>query len=171
MKLRRAERSSPSRPVPQLDWPFIQISIDASHSHRIVFPCLRHVMRLRRARDVIPSQPRRMAASSLVCRIHAAWSSSRPNAELRRRWPATGESRHESWPISTNQRADAMSPAPTEVKVTLGAAGSGAVVNLAAQPTEPGQFASEPGNYADELRGHIDFQVDGKPGQATFSFR
>ena len=36
----------------------------------------------------------------------------------------------------------AMSPAPTDVKVTFGAAGSGTVVNLAAQATEPSEFAS-----------------------------
>jgi hypothetical protein len=65
----------------------------------------------------------------------------------------------------------AMSPAPTDVKVTLGAAGSGTVVTLAPQSTEPGQFAAEPGNYPDELRGQIDFQLDGKPVQARFSFR
>ena len=64
-----------------------------------------------------------------------------------------------------------MSPAPTDVKVTLGAAGSGTVVTLAPQSTAPGGFASEPGIYPDELRGQIDFQLDGKPVQATFSFR
>jgi hypothetical protein len=64
-----------------------------------------------------------------------------------------------------------MNPAPTDVKVTIGAAGSGTVVALAPQSTEPGGFASEPGNYPDELRGQIDFQLDGKPMQATFSFR
>jgi hypothetical protein len=65
----------------------------------------------------------------------------------------------------------AMSPAPTDVKITLGAAGSGTIVNLAPQSNEPGKFASEPGDYPDELRGRIDFQLDGKPVQATFSFR
>jgi len=65
----------------------------------------------------------------------------------------------------------AMSPAPTDVKVTLGAAGSGTIVSLAPQSNEPGQFASEPGNYPEDLRGQIDFQVDGKPVQARFSFR
>jgi hypothetical protein len=64
-----------------------------------------------------------------------------------------------------------MSPAPTEVKITLGAAGTGMVVNLAPRSNEPGAFASEPGDYPDELRGLIDFQLDGKPVQATFSFR
>jgi hypothetical protein len=65
----------------------------------------------------------------------------------------------------------AMSPAPTDVRVTLGAAGSGTVVNLAPQPNEPGAFASEPGIYPDELRGQIDLQLNGKPVQAPFSFR
>ncbi len=64
-----------------------------------------------------------------------------------------------------------MSPPPTDVKVTLGAGGSGAVVNLLPQPSDPGQFASEPGDYPDGLRGQIDFQLDGKPVQATFLFR
>jgi hypothetical protein len=67
--------------------------------------------------------------------------------------------------------ATVMSPAPTDVKITLGAAGSGTIVNLAPQSKEPGQFASEPGEYPDELRGQIDFQLNGKPVQATFSFR
>ena len=67
--------------------------------------------------------------------------------------------------------ATTMSPAPTDVKITLGAAGSGTVVNLAPNSKEPGSFASEPGDYPDELRGQIDFQLDGKPIQASFSFR
>ena len=65
----------------------------------------------------------------------------------------------------------AMSPAPTDVKITLGAAGSSPVVSLTPQATDPGQFASEPGDYPDELRGQIAFDLDGKPVQATFSFR
>jgi len=65
----------------------------------------------------------------------------------------------------------AMSPAPTDVKITLGVAANGTAVNLTPQSAEPGQFASEPGEYPDELRGQIDFQHDGKPVQATFSFR
>lgn len=64
-----------------------------------------------------------------------------------------------------------MSPAPTDVKVTLGPAGTGTVVSLSPQSKEPGQFASESGSYPDELRGQIDFQLDGKPVQATFTFR
>jgi hypothetical protein len=65
----------------------------------------------------------------------------------------------------------AMTPAPTDAKVMLGVAGSGTAVNLTPQSAEPGQFASEPGDYPDELRGQIEFQVDGKPVQATFAFR
>ena len=64
----------------------------------------------------------------------------------------------------------ALSPAPTDVKVTLGSAGTGTIVNLAPSE-EPGKFASEPGIYTDELRGQIDFQLDGKPVQSKFSFR
>ncbi len=64
-----------------------------------------------------------------------------------------------------------MSPAPTEVKITLGAAGSGTIINLSGRSTESGEFASEPGDYPDELRGQIDLQLGGKPVQATFSFR
>jgi hypothetical protein len=65
----------------------------------------------------------------------------------------------------------AMSPAPTDVKVTLGAEGGGTVVNLIPQSEVPGKFASQPGDYLDELRGQIDFQLNGKPAQAKFSFR
>jgi hypothetical protein len=64
-----------------------------------------------------------------------------------------------------------ISPAPIDVKITLGAAGTGTVVNLTPESKEPGPFASEPGIYPDELRGQIDFQLEGKPVQAMFSFR
>jgi hypothetical protein len=64
-----------------------------------------------------------------------------------------------------------LSPAPTDVKITLGAAGSGTMINLSARSNESGEFASEPGDYPDELRGQIDLQLGGKPVQATFSFR
>jgi hypothetical protein len=64
-----------------------------------------------------------------------------------------------------------MSPAPSEVKITLGAAGRGTIINLSARSNAAGEFASAPGNYPDELRGQIDFQLGGKPVQATFSFR
>jgi hypothetical protein len=65
----------------------------------------------------------------------------------------------------------AMSPAPTDVKVTLGAAGSGPAVSLTPQSAAPGMFASDPGDYPDDLRGQIDLQCAGKPVQATFAFR
>ena len=64
-----------------------------------------------------------------------------------------------------------MSPVPTGVKVTIGPVGTGTVVDLAIQPKEPDEFTSEPGIYPDELRGQIEFQLDGKPIQAAFSFR
>jgi hypothetical protein len=62
--------------------------------------------------------------------------------------------------------ASVLSPAPTDVKVTLG----DKVIALAPQPDQPGEFTSAPGNYAD-LRGQIAFQHDGKPLEAKFSFR
>lgn len=65
----------------------------------------------------------------------------------------------------------ALSPAPTDVKVTLGAGGQGTGVALVPQTKQPGQFASEPGVYRDELRGKIFLQLDGKPVEAVFSFR
>jgi hypothetical protein len=61
----------------------------------------------------------------------------------------------------------AMSPAPTDVKVTL----SGTVIPLAPQPGERGRFASAPGNYPDDLRGQIELVLDGKTLEAKFSFR
>jgi hypothetical protein len=65
----------------------------------------------------------------------------------------------------------AMNPAPTDVKLTIGAAGTGTVVALVPDPKEAGQFVSEPGTYPDELRGKIEFHVDSTPIQASFSFR
>jgi hypothetical protein len=64
----------------------------------------------------------------------------------------------------------AMSPAPADVKVTLGA-GTGNVVSLSPESAEPGQFASKPGDYPDALRGNMEFTLDGKPVQLTFTFR
>jgi hypothetical protein len=61
----------------------------------------------------------------------------------------------------------AMSPAPSDAKVALG----GKVISLSPQSSEPAQFASEPGDYPDALRGQIDLQLDGKALQARFSFR
>jgi len=64
-----------------------------------------------------------------------------------------------------------MSPTPTDVKLTLGPAGTGTVVSLTPESKEPGKFASETGSYPDELRGQIEFQLDGKPELVTFAFR
>ena len=63
-----------------------------------------------------------------------------------------------------------MKPAPTNVKLSLGSSGAGGIVNLVAQPTDPGQFASEPGDYPDALRGQIDFELDGKPVRPLLHF-
>jgi hypothetical protein len=67
--------------------------------------------------------------------------------------------------------ATTLNPAPSEVKISLGAAANGTNVNLAPQSGDPGQFASEPGDYPDSLRGQISFQNDGKALEAKFSFR
>lgn len=56
----------------------------------------------------------------------------------------------------------APSPAPTDVKITLGGAGRGTPSALL-RSTEADQFASETGDYQDTLRGQIDFELDGKP--------
>jgi hypothetical protein len=60
-----------------------------------------------------------------------------------------------------------MSPAPTDVKVALGPK----VVPLTPDTSEPGKFASIPDEYPDALRGKIELQKDGKPIEATFTFR
>jgi hypothetical protein len=60
-----------------------------------------------------------------------------------------------------------MSPAPKDVKVVLG----NLTVKLAPQPSVPGAFASEPGDFTHELRGHVDFELEGKNVQADFSMR
>jgi hypothetical protein len=60
-----------------------------------------------------------------------------------------------------------MSPAPKDVKVVLG----DVTVKLAPQPAVPGAFRSEPGDYSHELRGHIEFDVEGKNVHANFSTR
>ena len=62
--------------------------------------------------------------------------------------------------------ATAKSPAPTDVKLTLGPT----VVALTPDTTEAGKFASVPGEYPDALRGQLDAQVDSKPVQVSFSF-
>ncbi len=61
----------------------------------------------------------------------------------------------------------ALSPAPTDVKVRL----AGSDVKLASQPEPAGLYASEPGQYPDELRGEIEMTCGGAPLQASFMFR
>jgi hypothetical protein len=61
-----------------------------------------------------------------------------------------------------------LSPAPTDVKITLG---NSTLITFTPESAEAGKFASETGDYPDALRGQIDFQLDGKPVQATFSLR
>ena len=65
----------------------------------------------------------------------------------------------------------AMSPAPTDLKITLGASAASGGVRLVPDPNERGKFASEPGIYPAEPRGQIDFELGGKTIQAKFSFR
>jgi hypothetical protein len=65
----------------------------------------------------------------------------------------------------------AMTPAPSDVKVHLGAAGQGTDVKLTSQTTPTGLFASEPGQYPDELRGQIELTVGGEPVKTDFMFR
>ena len=65
----------------------------------------------------------------------------------------------------------ALSPAPSDVKVTLGAAETGRDVKLTPQTTPAGLFASEPGEFPDDLRGHIDLTLGGEPVKAEFMFR
>lgn len=60
------------------------------------------------------------------------------------------------------------SPAPTDVKITLG---NGAPIALTPESAEAGKFASAPGDYPDNLRGQIELVLDGKPVEARFSFR
>jgi hypothetical protein len=60
-----------------------------------------------------------------------------------------------------------MTLAPKDVKVVLG----DVTVKLAPQPTVPGAFASEPGDYPHELRGHVEFELEGKNVRADFSIR
>jgi hypothetical protein len=65
----------------------------------------------------------------------------------------------------------ALTPAPSDVKVHLGAAGSGTDVKLTPQTTPAGLFASEPGQFPDALRGQIDLTLGGESVQAPFMFR
>jgi hypothetical protein len=65
----------------------------------------------------------------------------------------------------------ALTPAPSGVKVHLGAAESGKDVTLTPQTTPAGLFASEPGQFPDALRGQIDLTLGGESVQAPFMFR
>ena|ERR1017187_8999437 len=65
----------------------------------------------------------------------------------------------------------ALSPAPSDVKVRLGTADNGRDVQLTPQTTPAGLFASEPGQFPDELRGQIELTLGGEPVQADFMFR
>ncbi len=64
-----------------------------------------------------------------------------------------------------------MAPPPSSVKIHLGAEGGGKDVALSSQTTPAGQFASERAQYADELRGTLDFTLAGESVQAPFLFR
>jgi hypothetical protein len=64
-----------------------------------------------------------------------------------------------------------INPAPTDVKIKIGAADSGSLISLSQDPKEAGKFESDPGTIPDGFRGQIDFQSDGKPVHATFLFR
>jgi hypothetical protein len=65
----------------------------------------------------------------------------------------------------------ALSPAPTDVKVRLGSPETGLDVKLSPQSEPAGQFASEPGQYPDELRGQLELTVGGESIKADFMFR
>ena len=65
----------------------------------------------------------------------------------------------------------ALTPAPTDVKVRLGSADSGKDVKLTSQTAPPGLFASEPGQFPDELRGQIELTLGGESLQTPFMFR
>jgi hypothetical protein len=64
-----------------------------------------------------------------------------------------------------------LSPAPTDVKITIGDADSGRVVNLSPDPKAAGKFASEPGDHPDGFRGSLEANIGGKPIQAEFLIR
>jgi hypothetical protein len=60
----------------------------------------------------------------------------------------------------------ALSPAPTDVKVRLGDSD----VKLTPQPEPAGLYASEAGQFPDELRGDLELSCGGAPLQAPFMF-
>ncbi len=67
----------------------------------------------------------------------------------------------------------ALSPPPSDVTVHLGAEGGKDVkhVKLAAETKPAGQFASEPGQYPDELRGRLAVVLAGESVEIPFMFR
>jgi hypothetical protein len=65
----------------------------------------------------------------------------------------------------------ALTPAPSDVKVRLGMADKGTDVTLTSQTSPAGIFASEPGEFPDELRGQIELKYGGEPLKTTFTFR
>ena len=65
----------------------------------------------------------------------------------------------------------AMSPAPSDVKVTIGTEEKASAVALAPQTSEAGLYASEPGPYPDGFRGQIEARVNGGPVTVPFLFR
>jgi hypothetical protein len=64
-----------------------------------------------------------------------------------------------------------LSPPPSDVKVHLGSADKGQDVKLTPQTSPEGQFASEPGQYPDELRGQLELSLGGQPVEVPFMFR
>ena len=60
-----------------------------------------------------------------------------------------------------------LSPAPTDVKITLG---DGTLITFAPESAEDGKFASPVGEYPDNLRGQIELKLDGKPIEASARF-
>ncbi len=67
--------------------------------------------------------------------------------------------------------ATALTPPPSDVKVHLGSAERGTDVKLTAGSTPAGRFASETGQYPDELRGELALSLGGEAIQAPFAFR
>jgi hypothetical protein len=62
-----------------------------------------------------------------------------------------------------------MNPAPTDVKVKVGAADSDIVVALS--PQAQGGFASAPGPFRSAFRGTLNAMIGGEPIEATFMIR
>ncbi len=65
----------------------------------------------------------------------------------------------------------ALTPPPGDVKVRLGSEDHGKDVKLTPQNTAAGQFASEPAQFSDELRGQLELTMGGEALVAKFMFR